>query len=102
MWPMLVRQTRGTGPVIHAVMELLAHLSCMQEVDMQRVNGAGGHAGLGDLRTDLEAAVNSIFQGSPTQRRAYVDRLYSQACPFLPRPLLLEPPSGEGGMILTH
>jgi plasmid stabilization system protein ParE len=48
-------------------------------VDFQRVNGAGGGSGLRDLRTDLELAVNSIFQGSPAQRRAYVDRLYTKA-----------------------
>ena len=50
---------------------------------MQRVNGAGSGSGLTDLRADLEAAVNGIFQGSPAQRRAYVDRLYSKARPRL-------------------
>lgn len=52
----------------------------LQEVDFQRMNGTGGGgSGLRDLRTDLEVAVNSIFQGSPAQRRAYVDRLYTKA-----------------------
>ena len=57
-----------------------------QEIGFHRVNNgpAGGNAsrgGLRDVRADLEGAVNSIFNGSPAQRRAVVERLYAKARP---------------------
>ena len=53
-----------------------------QEVDFQSVdggqNGKKGGSGLVDVRRDLPKAVQSMFAGTASQRKAAIQRLYAE------------------------